>query len=201
MALARCWKHCAPIQQDLLREICDVIAEQAVDCDPRDLVAIPQHLGRLNYVHAGLLSISATAVSKLISSRLTVLPLDILRAMDGFLLLVPIINAPEAKQEVAGLATKCSLLGCRLLQQATTEDLWRAGSQLLGTEVTDDRVWSVWVAEAMNRRDPASARSRRVTEVRRRISKQWGIQRPPQGLELALQGALRPAMAAGAVAF
>ncbi|CAE8621772.1 unnamed protein product [Polarella glacialis] len=193
MALARCWRHCAPVQQELLGELCDAIADKAEDekCDPRDLVAVPQHLGRLRYVHPELLAASARAVAILVSSRLSVLQLDVLRAQDGFLMLEPLIEVPAARYEIGVLAEKCRLLGAKLLRQARAEEIWRIGSQLLGSEVMDTRVWSVWVGEVMRRREPECGRSRRIAEVRRVMTRQWGLNQAPEGLERALQDALR----------
>merc|ERR1719401_2750060 len=48
MAMARCWRGPA-IDAELLDELCAAVVDKSRDCDPRDLVAVPQHLGRLRY--------------------------------------------------------------------------------------------------------------------------------------------------------
>merc|ERR1712125_197516 len=66
MALARCWPGCH--HEVLLEELCSEIASKAGHCDPRDLVAIPQHLGRLRFPHPVLLAAAAEAISTLVAS-------------------------------------------------------------------------------------------------------------------------------------
>ncbi|CAJ1332505.1 unnamed protein product [Effrenium voratum] len=186
MALARCCKDCS-VQPQLLREICDATYEKANGCDPRDLMSIPQHLGRLQYLHSPLLARSADAISKLISCRLSVLPLDVLRALDGFMVLTPLVEIEVAKQQLLQLAVKCQLLAAHLLQTAPASELWAIGAQLLGSEVVSKEVWALWISEAVQRRSAENHLSRRISGVRRQMMKQWGIQSMPEGLELAFQ--------------
>ncbi len=122
MTLARCTTG-GVVQSAQLCEICDAIHEKSTDCDPRDLLVIPQHLGRLQFLHPPLLAQSTHAISRLISSRLTVLPLDVLRAWDGLLLLTSLVEG-EAQDQLKQLATKCKLLGSRMLQEGSTTELW-----------------------------------------------------------------------------
>ena len=185
MALARCWKHSA-VQPDLLLEICDATADKAADCDPRDLVAMPQHLGRLKFLHQRLLSASADAVSKLIASRLSVLPLDILRAMDGFLLVAPLVDADPARQHTLELARKCQLFSEQLLGKAKHAELWAIGSHMLGAEIVSVQVWTLWVSE-MAQHVPQPSRSKGVVFLRQQMARKWGVDRLPQGLEQSLQ--------------
>lgn len=192
MALARCWKA-SPVDQDLLDEICDTLVSKAEDCDPRDLVMVPQHLGRLQHLHMGLLGASANAVATLIASRLAVLPLDALRVLDGLLLLVPLHENAAVRERLGALAQKCRLLARELLRELKSEDLWRTGAQLAGAEVTDHRVWGIWSTEVLGRRDEGTVvRAQRVAQVRKRIRRQWGLGNLPEGLELALRGGAQP---------
>ena len=191
MALARCWKQAA-VQEGLLLEICDATADKAEGCDPRDLVAIPQHLGRLKILHRPLLAASADAVSKLIASRLPVLALDILRAMDGFLLVAPLLGAGPARSHTLELARKCQLFGGQQLRKTQHAELWGIGSQLLGAEIVNVQVWSLWVSE-MVVHSPEASRSKGLKALRQQIAKRWGVERPPEGLEQALQVQLRSA--------
>lgn len=191
MALARCWQA-APVQKRLLNELCDAIVGKAEGCDPRDLIAVPQHLGRLRHLHAPLLALSVGAVADLIASRLAVLPLDALRALDGFLLLGPLVTRPDARERFASLAAKCRLLATDILRNAGHEEVWRAGAQLAGAEVTEQSVWAVWAGEVVERREEGVGRAQRVARVRKRIARQWGMSQPPEGLELALRSCLKP---------
>ncbi|CAK9044831.1 unnamed protein product [Durusdinium trenchii] len=197
MALARCRKHGAAPQEQF-QEICDAIHEKSVDCDPRDLIAIPQHLGRLQFVHSRLLACSTTAISRVISSRLAVLPLDVLRALDGLLLLVPLIESGHNEGvtsrnhslQCALLVKKCGLLARRLLQNASLVDLWSIGSQLLGSDIAQVEVWSLWILEAAQRRKeqrPGESRSHCLRQLRRQMVTRWSLQSLPEDLELALQ--------------
>jgi len=189
MAFARCWQT-TPLNKELLTELCDAIVVKSENTDPRDMIAIPQHLGRLRFVHAKLLSKAAGAVATVIASRLTIMPLDGLRAMDGFLLLVPILDIPEWREKIETLASKCRLLAAKLLKHAKPEDLWRVGSHLLGAEVVELQVWILWVDELVERRDDGVGRAQRVAQLRRRIIRQWGIPQPPESLEMALQACI-----------
>ncbi|CAK0852625.1 unnamed protein product [Prorocentrum cordatum] len=97
MALARCWQA-SSVHPELLDELCGSIVAKweelpAWQCDPRNLLAVPQHLGRLRHPHPELLNCSAGAISALISSRLSVLPADALRSFDGLLLLAPLVGS------------------------------------------------------------------------------------------------------------
>ncbi|CAE7370723.1 unnamed protein product [Symbiodinium natans] len=190
MALARCWKQAA-VQQDLLFEICDATADKAIGCDPRDLVAMPQHLGRLQFLHGPLLSASADAVSRLVASRLSVLPLDILRAMDGFLLVAGFLEAGAARAQTLELARKCQLFGGQLLKSSRQSELWNIGSQLLGAEIVSSQVWVLWASE-MVQHSPETSRARGVAVLRQQMAKKWSLDRPPEGLQEALQVLLRP---------
>lgn len=194
MALARCWKV-SPVEPDLLRELCDAITVKAADCDPRDLIAVPQHLGRLRHLHGGLLAAASDAVSAIISSRLAVIPLDVLRAYDGFLLLLPLVERQPAKDHLSVLAEKCRLLAAQLLRKATQEERWRTGAQLLGAEVTEPDVWSVWIHEVVHQRSEGVGRAQRVGQVRSLMARQWSLQRLPEWIELAIQRALQPQLA------
>lgn len=194
MALARCWKA-APAHNDIVNEICAQIADKAVKADPRDLLVVPQHLGRLRLPHAELIAVSAAAIQTILSSRLTVLVLDILRALDGLWLLEPLVATPAGSshsiRSVVDLAAKCRLFGADLLCQSSREDLWRVGSQLLGAEVTEPRVWVVWAEEVVRRRNEGMSKARGVGQLRQRVVRRWGLQQPPEGLELALRTMLR----------
>jgi len=190
MALARCWQT-APLQHAPVDEICAQIVEKARDCDPRDFVAIPQHLGRLRRPHPELTVLAVNEVAGLVSSRLGVLPADMLRAFDGLLLLEPLIEKPALHAKVTILATKCRLLAGDLLKQGSSEDNWMVGSRLLGGEIAEPRVWSVWVEEFVRRRPADSSRAMAITEVRREAVRRWRVKQPPKGVELAMRGALR----------
>eukprot|EP00439_Symbiodinium_sp_Y106_P042212 s873_g5.t1 len=190
MALGRCWKHAA-IQQDLLNEICNATADKAVGCDPRDLVAMPQHLGRLRFLHKPLLSASADAVSKLVTSRLTVLPLDILRAMDGLLLIASLLEGETARGQTLELVRKCQLFGGQQLKKSRPSELWGIGSQILGAEIINSRVWAVWVSEMIEHL-PEASRARGVALLRQKMARKWALDRFPDGLEQALRIVLRP---------
>ena len=190
MALART----SSVHSEQLREICDAIEEKAVDCDPRDLVAVPQHLGRLRFLHPPLIVRSIDAISRLISSRLAVVPLDVLRAWDGLLMLASLVEgteATEAQDQLKQLAIKCKLLSCRMLQEGSTADLWSIGSQLLGSEILNMEIWSLWTAEASTRRlqqHPAESRSQRMSKIRRQMMKQWNFSDSlPEELEIILK--------------
>mmetsp|Transcript_56353 Transcript_56353/g.131653 ORF Transcript_56353/g.131653 Transcript_56353/m.131653 type:complete len:320 (-) Transcript_56353:11-970(-) len=189
MALARCWKH-AHVQSELLSELCDATADKAQGCDPRDLVAIPQHLGRLRFLHGPLLAAAADSISQLVSSRLSVLPLDVLRATDGFMLLVPILEAGEAQQRMVELSRKCELFAKHLLRQTKPPELWALGSQMLGAEIVSTEVWSLWVAVMVNRSADVS-RFQKIAALRQQMAKQWGLESPPEVLECVLQQTLR----------
>jgi len=189
MALARCWQS-APVHRDLLQELCGAIAEKAENCDPRDLIVMPQHLGRLRFPHAELLPMAMNAVATAVSSRLTILPLDLLRALDGLLLLLPLVDA-AAREPLASLAMKSRLFASATLRQVSDEEVWRTGAQLLGTEIAESQVWSVWVDAAVDRREEGAGRAQRLGQIRRRIKKQWDVRHPPEGLELALRAALQ----------
>lgn len=179
MALARCTSS---VQSEQLREICDAIHEKAEECDPRDLVAVPQHLGRLRFLHPQLMARSIDAISRLISSRLSVAPLDVLRALDGLLMLASLVEG-EIHDQLKHLATKCR----------STPDLWSIGSQLLGSEIVNAEVWTLWLAEASDRRlqqHPAESRSQRISRIRRQMMKQWNFsQSLPEELEIVLKTA------------
>jgi len=193
MALARCWQA-ASVDAEVMDELCNAIVDKSRDCDPRDLVTVPQHLGRLRHLHVPLLSASANAVATLVASRLTVLPLDALRAMDGLLLLTPLLAAaPEAQVKLGELARKCGLLAAALLRHCSPEELWRAGAQLAGAEVAERQVWEVWAHEVLGRRDSESGRTHSAVSIRKRILRQWGLLEPPTGLDFALRVYLRPA--------
>ena len=193
MALARCWQQAA-VQQDLLDEICNATADKAVGCDPRDLVAMPQHLGRLRFLHKPLLLVSADAVSKLVTSRLTVLPLDILRAMDGLLLIASLLEGEAARGQTLELVRKCQLFSGQQLKKSRTSELWSIGSQLLGAEIVNSRVWALWVSE-MIEQFPEASRARGVSLLRQKMARKWALDRFPDGLEQALRIALRPSQA------
>ncbi|CAL1172646.1 unnamed protein product [Cladocopium goreaui] len=188
MALARCTSS---VQSEQLREICDAIHEKAEECDPRDLVAVPQHLGRLRFLHPQLMARSIDAISRLISSRLSVAPLDVLRALDGLLMLASLVEG-EIHDQLKHLATKCKLLSSRMLQEGSTPDLWSIGSQLLGSEIVNAEVWTLWLAEASDRRlqqHPAESRSQRISRIRRQMMKQWNFsQSLPEELEIVVCG-------------
>lgn len=183
MALARCWQQAA-VQQDLLDEICNATADKAVGCDPRDLVAMPQHLGRLRFLHKPLLLVSADAVSKLVTSRLTVLPLDILRAMDGLLLIASLLEGEAARGQTLELVRKCQLFSGQQLKKSRTSELWSIGSQLLGAEIVNSRVWALWVSE-MIEQFPEASRARGVSLLRQKMARKWALDRFPDGLEQA----------------
>mmetsp|Transcript_68993 Transcript_68993/g.180831 ORF Transcript_68993/g.180831 Transcript_68993/m.180831 type:complete len:357 (-) Transcript_68993:8-1078(-) len=192
MALARTCQT-APVESDLLDELCDAIVAKAGEKeDPRDLITMPQHLGRLRHMHGDLLSLSASAVLALVSSRLAVLPLDALRACDGFLLLKPLVRGPVAEEQADALASKCRLLAAELLRRAPDEEFWGVGAQLLGAGVEETRVWSVWTGEALDRRGEGVPRAQCVAQVRKRIAKEWGVRHPSEGLERALRSCLQP---------
>mmetsp|Transcript_90214 Transcript_90214/g.232886 ORF Transcript_90214/g.232886 Transcript_90214/m.232886 type:complete len:355 (+) Transcript_90214:77-1141(+) len=193
MALAR--TSCtAPVESDLLDELCDAIVAKGVESeDPRDLITIPQHLGRLQHKHAKLLSMVASAVVALVSSRLAVLPLDALRALDGFLLLKPVVHGPAAEEQLDILALKCRLLSTELLRRAPDKDLWAVGAQLLGAGVEERSVWGVWAGEVLNRRAEGVARAQCIAQARKRMARQWGVRHPPEGLELALRASVQGA--------
>lgn len=188
MALAR---TSSGQSEDLLREICDAIYEKAEECDPRDLVAVPQHLARLRFLHPPLLARSADAISRLISSRLAVIPLDVFRALDGLLMLASLVEG-EVQDQLKQLASKCKLLSSSMLQSGSTTDLWSIGSQLLGSEIVNTEVWILWIEEASERRlqqHPAESRSQRLSKIRRQMMKQWNFpsQALPEELEMALK--------------
>mmetsp|Transcript_30490 Transcript_30490/g.90376 ORF Transcript_30490/g.90376 Transcript_30490/m.90376 type:complete len:356 (+) Transcript_30490:49-1116(+) len=190
MALARCWQS-ASVHSELLDEICGAIVAKSENCDPRDLVAVPQHLGRLRYVHRQLFTTSTAAIATLVSSRLAVIPLDVLRAFDGLLLLLRLREVQAVRERLEALAGKCRLLAQQLLRREPLQSLWSVGAQTLGAEVAEPRVWAVWAAEVLERREAGVGRARCVAQMRKRIRRQWSIRQPPEGLEVALQGLLR----------
>eukprot|EP00927_Polykrikos_kofoidii_P001890 TRINITY_DN10736_c0_g4_i1.p1 TRINITY_DN10736_c0_g4~~TRINITY_DN10736_c0_g4_i1.p1 ORF type:complete len:366 (+),score=57.74 TRINITY_DN10736_c0_g4_i1:132-1229(+) len=199
LALARCW-HTAPLyQQALLEELCSELVIKSENCDPRELIAVPQHLGRLSLVHSGLLSICASATGSIVSSRLSVLPLDVLRALDGWLLLKPLlVDRPQVVRDRAeSVATKCRLLAVDLLRLLTLEEVWDVGSQLLGVDVTDPRVWSVWANEVIRRQTEEVGLAKSVTHVRTKLKRLWGLKHTPVGLDAALRSALQSTRVAG----
>merc|ERR1719291_1576635 len=164
MALARCWQA-SSVHPELLDELCGSIVAKweelpAWQCDPRNLLAVPQHLGRLRHPHPGLLNCSAGAIAALISSRLSVLPADALRSLDGLLLLAPLVGPSPAQEQMEGLAAKCQLYAATLLRRASPEDLWSAGAQLLAAGVSEQRVWTVWASAAVERRSDGGAAQR-----------------------------------------
>ena len=218
MALARCRAQ-RGVQDEQLQEICDAIDEKAWDCDPRDLITIPQHLGRLQFVHCQLLARSTDAVSRMISSRLSVVPLDVLRALDGLLLLALLLKKKRlglggscanrggledggfedghaesrAESQCIILAKKCRLLAQRLLGNSSWADLWGLGSQLLGSEILQEEVWELWISEVAKRKWEASqkeSRSQRLQHLRRQMIAKWNLQSLPEDLELALSRAV-----------
>lgn len=195
MALARCCPS-GRVQREILDELCEAIVEKSEDCDPRDLIAVPQHLGRLRHSHPKLLTIAANAVATIIASRLVVLPLDALRALEGFLLLSALVRAEEAQGKLHQLAMKCQMLAAELLRQAEAQEVWRVGSQLAGCDVAERQVWSVWVDEVVRRREDGVGCAARIAQMRKTISRKWGFH-PPEGLEVALRGACRPSAAGG----
>lgn len=202
MALARCWQQPqAPVQEELLEELCDAIVEKAHNCDPRDLLAVPQHMGRLRYLHRGLFTTSTSAVATLVSSRLTVLPLDVLRALDGLLLLQALVEAERPRQQLGQLAEKCKLMARQLLRGEDLGPLWRTGARLYGAEVVEPRIWSLWAAEVVGRRDLGVGKAQGIQHLRRRAQRQWRVPQAPEGLEVALQGLLREDSMAAPPAF
>mmetsp|Transcript_30489 Transcript_30489/g.90371 ORF Transcript_30489/g.90371 Transcript_30489/m.90371 type:complete len:335 (+) Transcript_30489:49-1053(+) len=181
----------ASVHSELLDEICGAIVAKSENCDPRDLVAVPQHLGRLRYVHRQLFTTSTAAIATLVSSRLAVIPLDVLRAFDGLLLLLRLREVQAVRERLEALAGKCRLLAQQLLRREPLQSLWSVGAQTLGAEVAEPRVWAVWAAEVLERREAGVGRARCVAQMRKRIRRQWSIRQPPEGLEVALQGLLR----------
>lgn len=191
MALARCWKRDEGaqglVQSEQLEEICTAINDKAGECDPRDLIAVPQHLGRLQFVHHDLLQSSVNAIARLVSSRLSVLPLDVLRAVDGLFMLAPLVSEG---QKLTELASKCSLLGQSQLQIASGVQLWSIGAQLLGSEIYSSKVWTLWINEVVRRRvkhRPEESRGQRIAALRRQMMKHWTLDSLPNELELLLE--------------
>lgn len=182
MALARCCRHAA-VPEDLLNELCASIILQSHDCDPRDLIAVPQHLGRLRYPHAGLLVISTKAISSLVASRLGVLPLDTLRALDGLIMLLPLIGTGGVEtsasncEPIISLARKCRLLGADQARALSDQELWALGAQMLGAELKEPQVWAIWAREVALHRCPEGVlSSQHMRKVRRRVVRQWGAE-------------------------
>lgn len=182
MALARCCRHAA-VPEDVLSELCATIVLKSHDTDPRDLVAVPQHLGRLRYPHAGLLYISTQAIGSLVASRIGILPLDALRAFDGLILLLPLYaggggeTAVASRERIIAIARKCKLLGADLARGLDDRELWALGSQLVGAEVKEPQVWAVWAREAAVHRCPeGKPATQHARGVRRRVVRQWGAE-------------------------
>merc|ERR1719498_641378 len=100
------------------------------------------------------------------------LPLDVFRAMDGFILLVPIVADGPGRERLALLSTKCPLLAARILQQCSEDDLWKTGRQLLGVDISETIIWCVWVEEVIARRAALESRAQRGVSARKRIAKQ-----------------------------
>eukprot|EP00928_Gymnodinium_smaydae_P054687 TRINITY_DN38419_c0_g1_i1.p1 TRINITY_DN38419_c0_g1~~TRINITY_DN38419_c0_g1_i1.p1 ORF type:complete len:260 (-),score=67.62 TRINITY_DN38419_c0_g1_i1:73-852(-) len=215
MALSRCWRSASPEAEHagLLEELCSALASKAAlaslggsspgaaGFDPRDLLVVPQYLGRLRFPHPDLVSLCADSIATLVRSRLAVLPLDALRALDGLRMLerlpasehFPASAGDEALRRagLGALAAKCRLLAAELLRGAESEELWAVGSQLLGAEISEPEVWSVWASEALAREaEGAAALAQRVVQLRRRAARRWRLPQAPEGLELALSALL-----------
>lgn len=189
MALARCWQR-FPIDSELLDELCATLLTKSQNCDPRDLVAVPQHLGRLRYLHPGLIAASSSAVWTIVSSRLTVVPLDVFRALDGFLLLSSIVDTAEPRVKLFAMADKCGLFATQLLRLASIDELWSCGQQLMAAEIVEPRAWIIWAKEAIYRRTDDLTRAQQIARIRSRIRRQWRVAQPPESFEVALRGML-----------
>jgi len=188
MAFARCWQA-SRVDPQLLEELCNCIVERAATSDPRNLIAVPQHLGRLRFPHPMLTATASSSIATVIASRLTVAPLDVLRALDGFLLLVPLLT-DRSQEKIALLGSKCSLLAARLFSDISHDELWRLGAQVFAAEIVDHRVWCVWTEEMASRRAPGQGSAQHLAGIRKRIMRQWNVQGLPSGLEMALRSAV-----------